>query len=483
MKKLLLILLLIYNLSPIAYCQDVQRFAERQIAGTARYVGMGGAMTAVGGDPSAVLDNPAGLGLYRRSELAITLDETIDYTTQHNATTTKNPPITSQRTRLGIPHTSTIWSIGNPNKQRGIIFNNLMFSINRLANFNRNIIARGENLGLVETIYQKTTGVPERDLATDEASRYDPWSNRNVAWLSVLGYATYLIDPDTSTLGGSNKWTPAVNFTKGTLSISESGSADQYTFAWAGNINNQWYIGLSLNIPTLSYTKQTSLCETNRIHSAELKSLFHLSGVGIGSSIGLIYRPMQHLRIGASFQAPTMIMLSEQTEGDMYTTINGGNYECLTPASGSIKSEMISPLRTSVSVAGQIGNIGLVSLQYDYAHSAEIHDVHTVRIGAETQVYTGIFLNAGYIYESTFLKKEASAPLLDNIRTDTDSRFDVNTQYASVGLGYRNNIIAAHIAYQYRWQMLHQFATESQQTPMDILTKTHRIVATLAWRF
>ena len=38
--------------------QDVQRFAERQIAGTARYVGMGGAMTAIGGDPSAVLDNP-----------------------------------------------------------------------------------------------------------------------------------------------------------------------------------------------------------------------------------------------------------------------------------------------------------------------------------------------------------------------------------------------------------------------------------------
>ena len=64
------------------HAQDVQRFSERQIIGTARYVGMGGAMTAIGGDPSAVLDNPAGLGLYRRSEIALTVDETIDRTHQ-----------------------------------------------------------------------------------------------------------------------------------------------------------------------------------------------------------------------------------------------------------------------------------------------------------------------------------------------------------------------------------------------------------------
>ena len=66
----------------LSAAQDVQRFAERQIIGTARYVGMGGAMTAIGGDPSAVIDNPAGLGLYRRSEIALTIDETIDRTQQ-----------------------------------------------------------------------------------------------------------------------------------------------------------------------------------------------------------------------------------------------------------------------------------------------------------------------------------------------------------------------------------------------------------------
>ena len=50
------------------YAQDYNRLSERDIMGTSRYVGMSGAMTAVGGDPSSVVDNPAGLGVYRRSE-------------------------------------------------------------------------------------------------------------------------------------------------------------------------------------------------------------------------------------------------------------------------------------------------------------------------------------------------------------------------------------------------------------------------------
>ena len=54
-----------------AQAQDYARLSERSIMGTARYVGMGGAMTAIGGDPSSVFDNPAGLGLYQRSEVML----------------------------------------------------------------------------------------------------------------------------------------------------------------------------------------------------------------------------------------------------------------------------------------------------------------------------------------------------------------------------------------------------------------------------
>ena len=476
--------------------QDVQRFSERQIIGTARYVGMGGAMTAIGGDPSAALDNPAGLGLYRRSEITLTIDETIDNTTQllnnstqplNNSTQPLNHPTQRYtRSRFAAPQVSAIWSWGNPAKQRGLIYNNLMFSINRLANYNRDVVVNGRNTGMVETICLKTNGLPEMDLVPDETTQYDPWNNEDIGWLSILGYETYLIDP-----ADNNQWQPAISLTDGSLSVAESGNSDQYALSWAGNISNQWYVGVALNIPTISYTKNISLVETNRLNSAELRSMFHVSGVGVSGSFGIIYRPLRALRLGASFQTPTVMSLSMQTEGDMYTTIAGEDYKRLTPASGVHTMKMSSPLRTSVSVAGQLGNIGLLALQYDYAHAMrdkegfmQMDDVHTLRIGAEAQVIRGLFLNAGYVYESSFIKEEQPVGLdYYSIRTDIDYRYTQSTQYASVGFGYRGDAIVAQFAYQYRWQTLHQYASECQLLPMEVGTHTHRLVAALAWRF
>ena len=471
MKKILLILLLAYGLSPIAKSQDVQRFAQRSTMGSARYVGMGGAMTAIGGDPSAAMDNPAGLGLYRRSEISITIDETIDHTQQVGSNDVY------QRTRFAAPQLSAIWAWGNANKQRGLVFNNFMFSYHRLANFNRNVVVQGGGMGMVPTICNITNdmgGVSEENLQNR------PWDNVEIGWLSILGKEAYLIDPIEK-----NQWQPAVHFTNGLLSISETGTSDQYTLSWAGNINNQWYIGIGLNVPTINYTKHTSLQESNKSNSAELKSMFHVSGVGVSGSLGLIYRPIQALRIGASLQTPTVMNLSRQTTGDMYSTIAGQRYEILTPESGVMDIKIASPLRSSVSIAGQIGNVGLLAVQYDNAHSKEMEDIHTLRIGAEAQAYRGLFFNAGYVYESSFMREEEPKWLLgyNEIRTDMDYRYTAATQYASAGIGYRCDKVVAQLAYQYSWQTIHQYASEEQEFPFNVNTHTHRIVATLAWRF
>ena len=472
MKKILLILLLAYSLSPIAYSQDVQRFAERGTIGSARYVGMGGAMTAIGGDPSAAMVNPAGLGLYRRSEISVSIDETIDNTQQVGSNDTY------QRTRFAAPQISAIWAWGNSQKQRGLVYNNFMFSLNRLANFNRDIVVKGAGMGMVPTICNITNdegGVSEEFLVNK------PWDNVDIGWLSILGYEAYLIDPIEN-----NKWKPAVDFTDGSLSISETGTSDQYTLSWAGNISNQWYIGIGLNIPTINYTKHTSLREENKQNSssAELKSMFHVSGVGVSGSFGLIYRPIQALRIGASLQTPTILSLSRQSTGDMYSTIAGQKYEVLTPESGVMDIDIASPLRTSVSVAGQMGKIGLIAVQYDYAHSNEMEDIHTLRMGAEAQMTRGLFLNAGYVYESSFMKEDPKWLLgYNEIRTDMDYRYTAATQYASAGIGYRSDVVVAQLAYQYGWQTIHQYASEEQALPFYVDTHTHRIVATLAWRF
>lgn len=451
----------------LANAQDVQRFSEQKIMGTARYVGMGGAMTAIGGDPSAVIDNPAGLGLYRRSEISLTLDETLDYSQQ------KGSNDIYLRARFAVPQVSAIWALGNTAKQRGVIFSNFMFSINRLANFNRDLVVKGKDMGMVETICLKTNGLAEKYLHDQ------PWYDDEIGWLSILGYESYLIDPAENDI-----WIPAVDFTDGSLSITETGAVDQYTFSWATNISNQWYVGLNLNIPTLSYNKRISLLETDRIQSAEIKSLYHAMGVGFGGTIGVIYRPFQFLRLGASFQTPTWMALSVQTEGDAYTTIAAQSYEILTPESGVISTNIIAPLRSSISLAGQIGNHAMIAVQYDYSHAADMNDVHSMRIGLEVQAYRGLFINTGYVYESSFLKNEPIVGLdYNSVRTDMDYRYAAFSQYASAGIGYRSDVVTVQLAYQHHWQLLHQYATEMQEIPFDVHTNMHHIVATLAWRF
>ena len=48
---------------------DGAKLTGKDLNGTARFVGMGGAMGALGGDISTMGTNPAGIGLYRSSDV------------------------------------------------------------------------------------------------------------------------------------------------------------------------------------------------------------------------------------------------------------------------------------------------------------------------------------------------------------------------------------------------------------------------------
>lgn len=52
---------------------DAYKYSQNDVTGTARYLGMGGAFGALGGDISAMSSNPAGLGVYRSSEVVTSL--------------------------------------------------------------------------------------------------------------------------------------------------------------------------------------------------------------------------------------------------------------------------------------------------------------------------------------------------------------------------------------------------------------------------
>ncbi|NJL77005.1 MAG: hypothetical protein HC892_20305 [Saprospiraceae bacterium] len=58
-------------ISLVAYSQtafDALRFSTLDITATARNMGVGGAISGIGGDFSSLSTNPAGIGVYRYSE-------------------------------------------------------------------------------------------------------------------------------------------------------------------------------------------------------------------------------------------------------------------------------------------------------------------------------------------------------------------------------------------------------------------------------
>ena len=70
------------------------KIMQNDLNGTARYVGMGGAMESLGADLSTISTNPAGLSLYRRSVVATSLGVRSQTTIHNTAIATRVSPST-----------------------------------------------------------------------------------------------------------------------------------------------------------------------------------------------------------------------------------------------------------------------------------------------------------------------------------------------------------------------------------------------------
>ena len=133
MKKIIFTLLLV----AAAMCvsaqgqMDALRFYESDIMGTARYMGMGGAFNALGGDATAISKNPAGLGVYRRSELSFGTNMSINKSQME----TNSSTISGTRANFNFNNFALVASFVNQNASSGLIASNFAVTYDRLKNF------------------------------------------------------------------------------------------------------------------------------------------------------------------------------------------------------------------------------------------------------------------------------------------------------------------------------------------------------------
>lgn len=90
---------------------DGLQMNRNDLRGTARFMSMGGAFTALGGDLSTLTQNPGGIGIYRSNEIGVTMDIDI----MSSKSETQGHTMTTDMTKVYCPNFGYIgtWRTGN----------------------------------------------------------------------------------------------------------------------------------------------------------------------------------------------------------------------------------------------------------------------------------------------------------------------------------------------------------------------------------
>lgn len=481
---------------------DAYNITPTQLRGTARFVGMGGAFTSLGSDISCMTQNPAGLGLYRHSDIGFTFDISMR---KYKAATSDQTRSNSE-TKVKFDNFGYVGVINLDGIMRSFQWG---VSYNRLASFDR--LTSAYNLptstSLSNYIASYTNGINSADLV--EGDKFDPYLDTSNDWLSILAYNSFMISNP-----GANQEEYTGLFQKGTKgdalsNVRERGYSDEYNIDFAGNVSDIFFWGLGIGIVDMDYRRDVNYSESMDnalVYNHETKNMsagkanFNLynwqqiSGSGVNLKFGVIVRPIEMLRIGLAVHTPTWLRLTHttfaQTDYEYLADdavgdepINEGNFS--TPEN-NYDSRLATPWRFMIGASVVVGPKAIISLDYervaydamklkqqsyfggDYNYGGGFIDntyanedvknyfraANIIRVGAEYRLTRNWSVRAGYNYQSGNVRKEASSGdmYISTAGTDPSYRFDNDTQNITLGLGYRYKSWYADIAYQYTSQ-------------------------------
>lgn len=108
------------------------KLAENQLTGTARYIGMGGAMEALGADISTISTNPAGIGLFRKSQVSVSAGVIAQGGAENYTSLSGNRiDFNGKKSHPTFDQIGIVWSP----KLKGNSFINLAFNYHKSADF------------------------------------------------------------------------------------------------------------------------------------------------------------------------------------------------------------------------------------------------------------------------------------------------------------------------------------------------------------
>ncbi len=460
MKKLIFLVGVAIAMPTLTEAQtevDLLRYSQSTFGGTSRYNSMAGAMGALGGDFSTLSTNPAGIGVYRKSEMTIS-------PAMHFA---------NINTQFGGKSTSETFpnlNVGN----MGIVFNNktggdddvpewksYSFGIgfNRLNNFNQTFRVEGSNAGssLVDVFLNAANGKSVSELNSyQENLAFSTYLIDSVPQLVYLNDTTMVKNP---LYTGPNQYFGDVKHA-GTYQrkvVEQAGRMGETVFSFGGNYANKIYIGGTLGISYINFSESSNYSEEDKTDTIKffkkftMQDNFTTRGTGYNLKLGVIYRAADWLRIGGAIHTPTSYSLTDSYETSLTNTFDGagGEYTAEAPK-GSYRYRMSTPFRAIGSVGFVIGKYGVISADYEYldyrqarlspsssffsandAARAKYMPTGNLRMGGELRL-DPLVLRAGYAYYGNPFKSGVN----NGVRTSF-----------TAGIGFKNEDFFIDVAY------------------------------------
>lgn len=289
---------------------DALRYSQTQNHGTARSMGIGGAVGSMGADFGSLSVNPAGIGIYKSSEVMFTPS----YSVTNNHSTYLNNSNSASDSKFNFANFGLVvtkqYTSGKrkPHPWRTFSFG---VGMNRLATFKNETVYSGKNNrnSLIESFaddFNSMGGINSNSL-------------NNVNFSAYGAYQTYLIDRGTG--ADSNKAVSYVPYTDGlnqSKRVIESGGMSEYAISVGGNYMDKLMLGATLGLVSVNYDRTTHFDEedasgnlSNNFKYLNFTERLSTSGTGINLKVGAIYKANTHFRVGIALHTPTHIELND----------------------------------------------------------------------------------------------------------------------------------------------------------------------------
>ena len=461
------------------YAADALRFSELNQGTTSRFKGLGSAQTALGGDLSSLSGNPAGLGMFTRSDVSFTTN----FSSSKINSSYFNNSVESQKNQLGFDQIGVVFHTRPPRPkgadlETGWVGINFGIGYNKTNDLNGTIDYSGSNPQssyadfLADEAIGFNDGNPE---ATGNGSAL--FYSDGAASLARMAYDAYLIEYDQGYFP-----TTELNSVQRNIAY-RTGSQSEVNFAFGANYSNKLYVGGSFALSSLNYNVDRNFTErgNNRnfpkqlpellggTYAASYQSYQVTEGSGVSGKLGIIFKPQDAIRFGLNFVAPTFYNIkddfSESLNAD-YRRANGSSFDKSKNEEELYQTDyrLRTPYKLNGGLAVIINKFGLLSGDVEYVdyssiryfnndkadqnrNNAQIRDRYqgnlNFRAGAEVKL-ASLMLRGGINHTGSPYKN-----------------LDFTTTTLSAGLGYRIDKMYIDLTFQ-------NFNQNSESTPYEI---------------